>query len=75
MKRSSPVRQDERGLYVVTNGAKYRPGKVAGYDHAFDMESGGLVCGDRVAVSNMRYTPLCRVVRQDGHQLVWYSYE
>lgn len=65
-KPHSPVRSDDNGLYVLTNGAKYRPGKVTGYDHVFRMDDGGLERGDRVMVRHRSQSPLCKIVFEEG---------
>lgn len=64
--RTSPVRQDEKGLFVITNGSKYRPGKVAGYCHVYRMDASELKKDDRVVVRNICGTPLAKVVCYEG---------
>ena len=71
-KRTSPVRSDDHGLFIITNGSRYRPGAVAGYDHAYRMDDGGLKVGDRVLVRNVPQTPLCKIVHGET-TLHWYS--
>jgi hypothetical protein len=69
--RDSPVRKDALGIYVRTNGAKYRPGKVAGYDHVFRMDDGGLIRGDRAIVRHRSQSPLCKVAfKQNGKEII-----
>jgi hypothetical protein len=60
-KFASPVREDEHGIYVVTNGEKYRPGGIPGYDHAYDMSDMGLKKGDRVWARHKAQTSLALV--------------
>ena len=40
--KTSPVREDALGIYVICNGGRARPGEVAGYSHVFKMDKGGL---------------------------------
>lgn len=63
--RTSPVRKDGRGIYVINNGQKHRPGDVVGYSHAYRMDSAGLHAGDRVVVRNVSQSPLCKVCCYD----------
>jgi hypothetical protein len=74
MSRTSPVREDSRGIYVIVNGGIYRPGDVAGYSHAYDMSDGGLKRGDRVQVRHVSQSPLARI-RTADKELVWYLYD
>jgi len=55
------VREDEKGIYVITNGAKYRPGDVVGYAHCNDMSAGTLVKGNKVTVRMIPQSPLCEI--------------
>lgn len=71
MAKTSPVRADERGLYVINNGQRHRPGGVAGYDHVYRMDAHTLSKGDRVHVRNVNQSPLCRVTCADGVELRW----
>lgn len=68
----SVVRVDEKGIFVITNGGKYRPGRVRGYCHAYEMGNGGLMVGDRVIARHMSQSPLARVKLPDGRELVWH---
>ena len=68
------VRKDEFGLYVVNNGTKYRPGKISGYCHVFNMTSGNIKCGDIVKVKNINQSPMCEITK-DRVKLVWSSPE
>ena len=65
------VREDEQGLYVINNGAKRRPGDVAGYAHFRDMSDGGLKKGDKVKLYHVSQTPMCKLVKDDGTELYW----
>jgi hypothetical protein len=69
-KFASPVREDEHGIYVVTNGEKYRPGGIPGYDHAYDMSDMGLKKGDRVWARHRAQSPLALVTRYRGERNV-----
>lgn len=44
------VRQDHEGVFILTNGTRFRPGDVAGLSHAFKQDRGELRTGDRVNI-------------------------
>lgn len=71
--KTSPVREDEQGIYVVTNGSIYRPGDIAGYSHACDMSDGNLKKGDRVIVRHVSGTPTARIIipYTEDYELRW----
>lgn len=72
MSRTTPVRKDDKGLYVIAGGYVARPGEVAGYAHAYDMSDGGLREGDRVKARHVSQTPLTEITPEDGKKLRWY---
>lgn len=69
----SIVRQDKNGLYIKTGGHVFRPGAVAGYDHAYDMTAAGIQAGDRIKVRHMGGTPLCRIQLASGEERAWHT--
>lgn len=62
----SVVKQDETGIFIQLNGAKYRPGNINGYSHAFKMDDGGLKKGDTVKASHRAGTPTIKITLDDG---------
>lgn len=68
----SLVREDDRGLYIWLNGGKYRPGGVTGWDHAYDMDDGGLKKGDKVRASVVPESPLTRIRLESHRKLMWH---
>lgn len=70
-KFKSPVREDKHGIYIITNGERYRPGGIPGYDHAFDMCSAGLKPGDKVWARHMAQSPLARITTQTERTVIW----
>lgn len=65
------IKKDDLGLFVFTNGTKFRPGNAPGYDHAMDTGDGGYKEGDVVKarhVSQTQYVKVC----SDGHKPVYW---
>jgi hypothetical protein len=67
------IKQDEAGLFVKSGGAKYRPGDIVGWSHAYDMSRGGLNEGDVVNVTPLSGEEICTLTRLDGYKLRWGS--
>jgi hypothetical protein len=69
------IRADAEGIYLITNGSRYRPGAVRGYGHNpnNDMSDGGLQAGEHVKVHKIGGSPLCRITLADGRRLVWHT--
>lgn len=67
------VRRDAIGLFIRTGGAVFRPGAVLGYGHAYRMDDGGLVEGDRIAARHTGGTPLARLKLADGTITRWHA--
>lgn len=70
-KFKSAVRMDKHGLFVITNGTRFRPGGLNGYDHAYDMSDPGLKIGDKVWARHISQTPLARITTVDDKTVVW----
>jgi hypothetical protein len=66
------IRRDDDGLYIVTNGGKYRPGAVAGRAHAIRMDDGGLQEGGNVQARMVEQTELTRLKLPDGTVTYWH---
>lgn len=80
------VRCDERGIFILSEGFRFRPKDVKGdkdvkdvvgdvsgsgeNSHAHDMSDGGLVVGDRVKVY-YRAGGSLSVKTSDGKKLLW----
>lgn len=69
----SLVRKDDKGIFIVTDGTRFRPGSITGYAHAYDMSDGGLVAGNHVRARHMNQTSMARLTLSDGRKLVWAS--
>lgn len=67
----SLVREDEKGLYIILNGQKRRPGSVAGMDHVYDMSDGGLKAGDKVEAHHISQSDHIKIKLDNGRELVW----
>lgn len=67
------VREDERGIFVIQNGLRFRPGPVNGYAHAYDMSDGGIKKGDMVKARHVSQSMLVRIRLDDGRVLHWYG--
>ena len=66
------IRRDDEGLYIVTNGQRYRPGSVAGHGHAVRMDDGGLQEGGTVQARMVEQSELARLKLQDGTVTYWF---
>ena len=66
------VREDDEGIYVISGGVTARPGAVRGYGHAYRMDDGGLVKGDKVSASHIGGTPMVRLKLPDGTVTRWF---
>ena len=67
------VREDSTGIYVVTNGTKFRPGDINGYSHANRMDDAGLKAGDKVKATHRATTSTAWIKTQSGNKLLWGS--
>ena len=66
------VREDDRGLYVISSGVTARPGAIRGYGHAYRMDDGGLAKGNKVNARHVGGTPMVRLKLPDGTVTRWY---
>lgn len=66
------IHQDDRGLYIRTNGSKYRPGEISGYSHVHDMSDGELEAGQYVKVRKPSGQPLAFITTPDNRTLAWH---
>lgn len=66
------VREDDEGLYIISGGVTARPGAVRGYGHAYRMDDGGLVKGDKVNACHIAGTPMVRLKLPDGTVTRWF---
>lgn len=69
--RTTKVKADELGLFVYTNGTKFRPGGIPGYDHAYEMDDAGLKAGDQVQARHVPQTEMASIKLMDGRTRRW----
>jgi hypothetical protein len=67
------IREDAKGIYLVTNGTKFRPGAVRGYSHYLTMTDGGLKAGGTVRVRKHSGAPLCTITLASGQTVTWHT--
>ena len=67
------VRADAEGIFVRADGRVFRPGRILGYDHAYEMDAGGLKAGDHVAARHMSGTELVVIRYGKNQERVWGS--
>lgn len=72
---NSRVWKDEHGIYIKTGGYVFRPGGIRGYDHAYDMDDGGLKEGDTVKAHHMSQTRTAKLVLADGTFRHWGNHD
>lgn len=68
----SLIRQDDQGIYLIANGSTYRPGKVSGYDHVYNMTDGGLKKGDKPIAKHVSQSALVKITLESGKILHWH---
>lgn len=70
------VRQDDRGLFVVMNGQRYRSGPL---DYTLRpgtrCDDGSLVAGDKVKAVMISSTPVARLTSADGGEDTYWEVE
>lgn len=73
---SSLVRQDARGLFVVTNGQRYRPGPLNyALRPGLRCDDGGHVAGTKVKVRVIGTTPVAALTSADGGEDTYWETE
>jgi len=65
------VHIDEKSVFLLIDGKKYRPGARGGYSHGRDMSSGGLVRRQYVMAHLVPQTPLVKIKHGTGH-IYWH---
>ena len=69
------IREDSEGLYLKSGGVTARPGSVNGYGHAYRMDDGGLIKGDKVTARHIGGTSMVKIKLPDGRITRWFSDE
>jgi len=73
---TSLVRQDARGLYIVTNGQRYRSGPLNyGLRPGLRCDDGGLAAGTKVKVRRLSCTPVAVLKSADGGDETYWETE
>ena len=64
------IRSDERGLYFIADGQRYRPGPLY-LPRPMRHDEGGLAKGDRTGFRRVPSAPAAILQAKDGGETVW----
>lgn len=65
------IRQDKTGLFIKTGGYIFRPGKIDGYAHAYDMSDTGVLFNTSIKAKHIGGSPLAKLELHDGSYRYW----